>query len=172
MQVRTEIVAVREIGSGQPVGYGATWKASRPSRIATIPMGYADGLSRAQSNTGAVLVRGRRAPIVGRVSMDYTTVDVGGIQNVGVGDTVTLIGSEGGESIGVEEVARHAQTIAYEITCSVGKRVERICVGGDDLELPAQRAPEASAAFHPRPPAPVEAGSPRPRPGGRTSDPD
>jgi alanine racemase len=171
MSLRSQIVFLKDIPAGTPIGYSSTWVASRPTRIATLPLGYNDGVPWKLGNRGEVLVRGRRAPIVGRVSMDYTTVDVGGIEDVSVGDTVTLIGSEGGESIGVEEVARHAQTIPYEITCSVGKRVERICVGGDEIELPSQRAPEA-ALTHPVRVSPAEATAfLRSRPGGRTSEP-
>jgi alanine racemase len=129
MQVRTEIVAVREIGSGQPVGYGATWKASRPSRIATIPMGYADGLSRAQSNTGSVLVRGRRAPIVGAVSMDMTMLDVTEIEGARIGDECVVLGSQKGalgqDTITAEEIAKRLGTIPWEVLTDVSRRVPR-----------------------------------------------
>ncbi|MEY2746615.1 MAG: alanine racemase, partial [Planctomycetota bacterium] len=94
------------------------------------------------------LVRGRRAPIVGRVSMDYTTVDVGHIGGVQVGDMVTLVGRDGAEAISAEEVAEQAGTIAYEVTCHVGKRVKRVYVGGVDVEL----APAPPGAL-PRPAA-------------------
>jgi alanine racemase len=92
-------------------------------------------------NKGEVIVRGQRAPIVGRVSMDYTTIDVGHIQGVRVGDVVTLIGSDGSETITAEELAQKAETIAYEITCAVGKRVRRTYRGGSDAVIPSQGAP-------------------------------
>jgi alanine racemase len=129
MQVRTEIVALREIAAGQSVGYGATWKAQRTSRIATIPMGYADGLSRALSNRGELLVRGRRAPIVGAVSMDMTMLDVTEIDDVRVGDECMVLGSQKGplgqDSIGAEEIARRLGTIPWEVLTDVSRRVPR-----------------------------------------------
>jgi alanine racemase len=94
-------------------------------------------------------VRGRRAPIVGRVSMDYTTVDVGQIPGAQVGDVVTLVGRDGAEAICAEEIAEQAGTIAYEVTCHVGKRVKRVYVGGVDLELapaPPGALPRSTAA--------------------------
>ena len=95
MRVRTEVVAVREIAAGDPVGYGALWRAPRPSRIATVAMGYADGLSRQLSNRGHMLVRGKRAPIVGAVSMDMSMIDVTDLPGVGVRDEVGRAGEPG-----------------------------------------------------------------------------
>jgi alanine racemase len=135
MRVRTEIVACRDVQEGSFVGYGATWRAPRPSRIATIAMGYADGLSRRLSNRGHVLVRGKRAAIVGAVSMDMTMVDVTGIPGASVGDEVTVLGLQRGEGpqdgpdhraiIGADEIAAHADTIAWEVLTSVSRRVPR-----------------------------------------------
>lgn len=129
MQVRTEIVALREIAAGQSVGYGATWRASRTSRIATIPMGYADGLSRALSNQGELLVRGKRAPIAGTVSMDMTMIDVTEIEGVKVGDECVVLGSQKGplgqDSIGADEIARRLGTIPWEVLTDVSRRVPR-----------------------------------------------
>lgn len=140
MALKSQIVFMKDVPAGAPVGYGSTWRAERPTRIATLPMGYNDGVSWRLGNRGEVLVRGTRAPIVGMVSMDYTTIDVGHVEGVQVGDTVTLFGAayEGDGAIGVEELAQRAQTIAYEITCSVGKRVRRVYLGGRELPLPSQ----------------------------------
>jgi alanine racemase len=129
MRVRTEVVAVREIGAGEPVGYGALWRAARPSRIATVAMGYADGLSRQLSNRGHMLVRGMRAPIVGAVSMDMSMIDVTDLPGVAVRDEVVVLGSQEGplgkDAIGPEEVAGHAGTIAWEVLTSISRRVPR-----------------------------------------------
>lgn len=164
LSLKSQIVFLKDVPTGTPVGYNSTWSASRATRVATLPVGYNDGVPWRLSNKGSVLVRGHRAPIVGRVSMDYITVDVGHIPGVRVGDTVTLIGSDGGETISVEEIARHVDTIAYEITCSVGKRVTRRYVGGESIVLPNQSAPAPSTTSAPhshsarawtQPPAPV-----------------
>jgi alanine racemase len=129
MQVRTEIVALREITSGQSVGYGATWTAARQSRIATIPMGYADGLSRALSNRGELLVRGKRVPIAGAVSMDMTMLDVTEVDGVAVGDECMVLGSQKGphgqDSIGAAEIASRLGTIPWEVLTDVSRRVPR-----------------------------------------------
>jgi len=151
MSLRSQVVFLKDLPEGTPVGYGGTWRAPRPTRIAILPMGYNDGVSWRLSNRGEVLVRGRRAPIVGRVSMDYTTIDVTRIPDVGVGDTVTLIGSQGKASIGLAEVAQRADTIPYEITCAVGKRVERIYRGGEVPLVPLAPPPRAAGTGVPGP---------------------
>jgi alanine racemase len=148
LSLRTQVVFLKDIPAGYPVGYGSTWKAERPTRIATLPLGYNDGVDWRLGNQGQVLVRGQRARMVGRISMDYTTIDVGHIPDVAVGDVVTLIGSDGAETITAEEVAQRAGTIAYEVTCSVGKRVQRVHRGGTEVVLPAQ-APAAEPARAP-----------------------
>jgi alanine racemase len=129
MRVRTEVVDVRNVPTGAPVGYGALWRAPRPSRIATIPMGYADGLSRQLSNRGHVLVRGRRVPIVGAVSMDMSMIDVTDAPGVSVKDEAVVLGAQEGPlgkgAITVEEVAEHAGTIAWEVMTSISRRVPR-----------------------------------------------
>jgi alanine racemase len=129
MRVRTEVVACREVAEGSPVGYGATWTAPRRSRIATVPMGYADGLSRRVGNRGHLIVRGVRAPIVGAVSMDMTMVDVTDVPGAAVGDEVVVLGSQEGPggraSISADEIAAHADTIAWEVLTSVSRRVPR-----------------------------------------------
>jgi alanine racemase len=141
MSLETQVVFLKDLPRGAPAGYEGTWRAPHPTRIAILPVGYNDGVSWRLSNRGEVLIRGRRAPIVGRVSMDYTTVDVGTIPGASVGDRVTLIGSQGEERIGLEEVARRADTIPYEIACAVGKRVERTYRGGEVALFPAAPPP-------------------------------
>ncbi|MBL8862120.1 MAG: alanine racemase [Planctomycetes bacterium] len=155
LALRSQVVFLKDIPAGYPVGYGSTWRSTRPTRIATLPVGYNDGVAWRLGNRGEVLVRGARAKIVGRVSMDYTTVDVGHIRGVEVGDIVTLIGSDGAQTITAEEVAARADTIAYEITCSLGKRVTRVLRGGTDVVVPAQ--PPPAAAHLPRAAGPSEA---------------
>lgn len=130
MSVRTRIVHVQEVGRGESVGYGGTWKASRATRIAVLPVGYDDGVDWRLGNAGEVLVRGRRVSIVGRISMDYTTIDVTDLPSVGVGERVTLLGADGGARIRAEEIAARTGTVPYDVTCSIGKRVERVFTGG------------------------------------------
>lgn len=129
MRVRTEILAVRDLMPGMSCGYGATWRAARPSRIATIPMGYADGLSRALSNRGQVLVRGRKVPIVGTVSMDMAMIDVTDLKDVKLGDECVVLGTqkgpEGEATITAQEIAQELGTIPWEVLTSVSRRVPR-----------------------------------------------
>ncbi len=129
MRVRTEIVALRDLAPGESVGYGGTWMAARRSRIATMPMGYADGLSRLLGNRGHVLVRGKRAPIVGAVSMDMTMIDVTDVEGATARDEVVVLGAQEGplgrDTIGADEMAGHAQTISWEVLTSVSRRVPR-----------------------------------------------
>jgi len=149
MRLLSQVVFLKDIPAGYAVGYSSTWRAERPTRIATIPVGYNDGVPWRLGNKGEVIIRGVRAPIVGRVSMDYTTIDVGHIPGVHVGDHVTIIGTDGNETLSAEELARKSETIAYEITCHVGKRVRRTYRGGHDVILPAQ--PVSPDAFPRRP---------------------
>ena len=129
MRVRSEIIALRDVPVGTSVGYGATWTASRPSRIATVPIGYADGLVRALSNKGALLVRGKRVPIVGAVSMDMTMIDVTDVTGAALGDECCALGPQKGplgeDAITAEELARHLGTIPWEILTNVSRRVPR-----------------------------------------------
>jgi alanine racemase len=134
MRVRTEVVSVRSVAEGAAVGYGGLWRAARPSRIATIPMGYADGLLRqlgggAPQGVGHVLVRGRRAPIVGAVSMDMSMLDVTGVEGADVGDEAVVLGGQEGplgkDAITVEEVADRAGAIPWEVMTSISRRVPR-----------------------------------------------
>ena len=129
MRVRTEVIDIRDIEAGQPVGYGALWRAPRRSRIATIPMGYADGLARLLTNRGHAIVRGKRAPIVGAVSMDMTMLDVTDLPGVAIRDEAVILGAQDGplgrDFIGADEVAAHAETIAWEVLTSISRRVPR-----------------------------------------------
>ncbi|APR83050.1 Alanine racemase [Minicystis rosea] len=129
MRVRTEIVSLRNVAPGDCIGYGHTWKAERPSVIATVPMGYADGLSRSLSNRGHALVRGKRAPIAGTVSMDLTMIDVTDLPGVRLGDEAVLLGQQEGplgkDTIGAAEVAAHTGTIPWEVLTSISRRVPR-----------------------------------------------
>ena len=125
---RTQIVFLKDHRRGSGIGYHGTWKAPRRSRIATLPVGYNDGYRFAWSNRAHVLIRGRRCPVVGRVSMDYVCVDVSKVSGAAVGDTVTLLGRDGEESIPVEELARLGETIPYEVFCGIGRRVQRLYV--------------------------------------------
>ncbi len=126
LSLRTQVVYLKDVPANTPIGYNGTHVTSAPTRIATVPVGYDDGLSYRLSNCGSALVRGQTAPIVGSVSMDYTMLDVGHIADVQVGDTVTLIGKDGDESIGLSDVASLVGTIPYEIVCSIGKRVRHV----------------------------------------------
>lgn len=147
MSLHTQVVFLKDVPAGTRVGYDSTWTAERPTRLATLPIGYNDGVCWRLGNRGFASLAGGRAPIVGRVSMDYTTLDVGHLRGVEVGDTVTLFGRGQGASISIEEVARTAGTIPYELTCSVGERVQRVYVGGEDPRVAAQApAPRENAA--------------------------
>ncbi|MDD5455273.1 MAG: alanine racemase [Candidatus Ratteibacteria bacterium] len=126
MSFTTKIISLRELPKGTTISYGRTHTTPRPSMIATLPTGYGDGYSRALSNKGQALIRGKRAPIVGRICMDQTMVDVTGVPKAKIGDEVVLIGKRNKEIITVEEVASLAGTIPYEITCMIGKNTERI----------------------------------------------
>ena len=127
---KTRVALVKEVPPGTPISYGATFVTRRRSRIATLPVGYADGLRRALSNRGQVLVGGRRAPIVGRVCMDQVMVDVTDAGPVAVGDEVVLIGRQGDERITADEMAAWMDTIGYEVVTGIGRRVPRIYLRG------------------------------------------
>jgi len=130
-EVRARVVHVRAARPGDAVGYGETYRATGPERWATLSIGYGDGLPRALGNRGRVLISGRSAPIVGRISMDVTVVDVTGIPDVAMGDVATLLGSDGAECITVDEIAEQAGTISYEVLTGLTSRLPRIW-GSDD----------------------------------------
>jgi alanine racemase len=119
-------MALREVGAGARVGYNSMFVAQGPTRLALLAVGYADGLRRSLSNAGDVLIAGKRARIVGRVSMDVCSVDVTHIPEAQVGDEVVILGEQGGERITADDHARIAGTISYEILCGIAKRVPRV----------------------------------------------
>ncbi|HEX6548353.1 MAG TPA: alanine racemase [Candidatus Dormibacteraeota bacterium] len=125
LQLRALLVQVKTVEPGESVGYGRTWRAERATPVATVTLGYADGVFRARGNRGDVLVRGRRARLIGRVSMDMVTLDVSGIPDVRPGDVATFIGADGEERITAEAVAEWSDTISYEVLTAIGRRVER-----------------------------------------------
>jgi alanine racemase len=125
LALRSVVTHVKTVDAGATVGYGATWKAPDKRRVATVSIGYADGVHRARSNRGHVLVRGRRAALIGTVSMDAITLDVTDVPGVQVGDVATLIGADGAEQITAAEVGEWSNTISYEVLTSIGPRVER-----------------------------------------------
>ena len=125
LALRAAVTHVKTVEKGATVGYGALWRAARQARVATVAIGYADGVHRARANRGHVLVRGGRAPLIGMVSMDAITLDVSEIPDVVVGDVATLIGRDGEQVITAEEVAEWSKTISYEVLTSIGSRVAR-----------------------------------------------
>jgi alanine racemase len=122
---KTRILSLRGVGADQPLGYNATYVTKAPAHVAVLPVGYADGYNRQLSNRGRVIVRDHYAPIVGRISMDLTLVDVTGIPGVGVGDEVILLGESDGLSVNALEHAEMANSTPYEILCNISKRVPR-----------------------------------------------
>jgi alanine racemase len=126
MSVRARVAAVRRIGMGDGVSYGFTWRAAGPATIATIPLGYADGLHRTLSDSMQVLVGGRSCRQVGRICMDQTMVEIPRGLDVDPGDAVVVVGEQGGEAIPLDELAETAGTINYEMACAFGMRLERI----------------------------------------------
>ena len=128
LSLHTRVTYMKTVAAGTALGYGSTHVTSRESCIAILPVGYADGLSRMLSNCGRVLLRGRFAPIIGRVSMDLTIVDVTGIPGVEIDDEAVIIGRQGGCEITAEEMAAHIGTIAYEVTCGISDRVPRVYI--------------------------------------------
>lgn len=126
MSLRSRIMLLKNVGKGEKLGYGCSFETSRASLIATIPIGYDDGYRRVLSNRGRVIVQGKFAPVVGRVSMDLTLIDVTDVPGLSLDDQVTIIGRDGELSITAEEVAEAAGTISYEITCGISARVPRV----------------------------------------------
>jgi alanine racemase len=122
---KTRILSLRNFAANQPLGYGGTYLTAAPAHVAVLPVGYADGYNRQLSNRGRVIVREHYAPIVGRISMDLTLVDVTGIPGVGVGDEVILLGSAAGLNVDALEHAELANSSPYEILCNISKRVPR-----------------------------------------------
>lgn len=131
LSVKARPLRIFDLASGEAIGYGLRFQTKRPTRIATLGIGYGDGWPRLHANNGTVLVRGRRAPIVGAVSMDGLTVDLGEIAGVTYGDEFVLIGEQAGERITAEEVADERRTINYEVTTALRDRLPRLHLGAD-----------------------------------------
>ncbi len=132
MTWRTQIISLKDFPAHSPLSYGGTFITQRSSKIAVVPVGYADGYSRAFSNKGVMLVRGKRVPVVGRVCMDLTLLDVSDLTNVEIGDEVLILGTQGDESLRAEELAQILGTISYEIFCGVAARVPRLMVNNGE----------------------------------------
>jgi alanine racemase len=141
MKWTAPIVGINEVKKGTCVGYAQTWRAERDTRVGLVPVGYADGYPRCYSNRASVLVHGRPAPVVGRTSMDLTTIDLGSIPSASVGDEVTLLDSDPLSPVSVYELAKWADTIPYEVFCRIGQRVKRVAVDPEEPEdVPLLRA--------------------------------
>ena len=128
MQLKTVVSQVKEIPENTSVSYGRTFVSNKKMKIASVSIGYADGYSLKFSNTAELLIHGKRAKIVGRVCMDQLMIDITNIENVKEGDEVTIFGTDNPQSISVDELAKIAGTINYEIVCLIGKRVPRIYI--------------------------------------------
>lgn len=126
MSVKSAVSMVKEINEGNSVSYGRSFTAAKKIRLATVPIGYADGYPRALSNKGKVIINGQFAPIVGRICMDQMTVDISEIDNVDLGTEVTVIGRDGELSISFDDIAEMCNTISYEIMCNVSIRMPRV----------------------------------------------
>ncbi|WP_041454111.1 alanine racemase [Anaeromyxobacter sp. K] len=146
MSLRARVARVSDVDRGATVGYGRTWAANRPTRVALVMCGYADGYRRSFGNRTQVLVHGRRAPVVGRVAMDMCMVDVTAVPGVAAGDVVTLIGRDGDERVDADDLATIADTISWEILAGISARVPRLYLrGGRAVEASTlvDRAPVA-----------------------------
>jgi alanine racemase len=126
MSLKTQIIHLKQVPAGFKVSYGITHETRKATTIATVPIGYADGLNRLLSSRGQMLVHGKRVPIIGRVCMDFTMLDVGHIESVQMGDEVVIFGQQGNGSLTVDEMASLLNTINYEIVCSITARVPRV----------------------------------------------
>ncbi|MFH1998112.1 MAG: alanine racemase [Planctomycetota bacterium] len=146
MALKSQIIYMKDVPKDTPIGYDRLHITKQATRIATLPIGYNDGYPYRLSNRGQVLLKGKVAPVVGAVSMDYTMIDVGHIEGAVVGDLVTLIGQDGEASIKVESLAEWADTIPYEIPCRIGKRVSRLVVNGDGESEDQARGSERKPA--------------------------
>ena len=133
MELKSHIVYIKTLEPGVAVSYGGTYVTSRPTRVATIPVGYADGYCRGLSNKGFVLIHGKKAPILGRICMDQFMVDVTDIMPVAMGDEVTLIGTDGAEKITMEQLGDLSGRFNYELACDISKRVPRAFVKNGEI---------------------------------------
>jgi len=145
LAVKTRIVLIKQFAPGETIGYGRTYTVRDPLRGAVVPIGYADGLNRLLSNRGEMLVRGRRAPIVGRISMDQAMLDVSRVPGAAVGDEVVVIGEQGSERITADDHARLCDTIPHEILTGLGRRVKRVYLRRGEAPHAADPAREDAA---------------------------
>lgn len=134
MSMKTRVVQVKTLPAGESISYGCTYTTEKETRVATLCAGYADGVTRVLSNNGEVLIRGKRARIIGRVCMDQFMVDVTDIPQAEAGDTATIFGTDGEETISVDEIAKKANTINYEIICNINSRVTRVYMKNGKVE--------------------------------------
>jgi alanine racemase len=134
LSLRARVARLLDVERGATVGYGRTWAAARPARIALVMCGYADGYRRGLGNRAHVLLRGRRAPVVGRVAMDMCMVDVTAVAGAAVGDVVTLLGRDGAEEVSADELASLGDTISWEILAGISARVPRLYLRGGRVE--------------------------------------
>lgn len=132
MSLISHVIYIKTVKAGTSVSYGGTFITNRDTKIATIPVGYADGYQRRLSGKAYVLIRGKKAPIVGRICMDQFMVDVSDIDGCELGDKVTLIGTDGDETITIEQLSNISEQLNYEFACDIGKRVPRVFVNKDD----------------------------------------
>ena len=128
MNLKTKVISLKKVSKGTSISYGRTFRCKKESLIAVLPIGYADGYSRFLSNRGEVVIRGKKAPVVGVVCMDMVMVNVSEIPGVSLGDDVILMGSQGSENITAEEIAEKIGTISYEVLCGIGSRVPRVYI--------------------------------------------
>ena len=133
LELKSIVSYLKTLPKGSPIGYGATFVTQKETKVATVSIGYGDGYPRALSNKGYALVRGKKAPIIGRICMDQFMMDVSDIPEIQQGDTVTLIGKDQNEQITVEELAELAGTFNYEFVCDLGKRIPRVYISGGKI---------------------------------------
>jgi len=149
LALRTQVIYLRDLPAGTPVGYDGSYQTPRPTRLATLPVGYHDGYTHCFSNSGEVLVRGRRAPVRGRVTMDYLSVDVTDIPGVRVGDTTTLLGKDGPDEIFASDLARWSGGVLYEFPSLLGRRVLRRYSGFETTASCIERGSAPMEKQHP-----------------------
>lgn len=135
MSFKTRVASIKSVEASQPISYGCTWSPNKDGKIATLPIGYADGLSRLLSNKGKVLIRDQHANIRGRVCMDQTMIDVSDVDNCSIGEEVTIFGTSHSSFQSVDQLAEWMGTINYEVVCLIGKRVPRVYLVTDTLNL-------------------------------------
>jgi alanine racemase len=126
MTLKANVTMVKDVEQDTSISYGRIFKTCRQSKIATVPIGYADGYTRLLNNKGQMLIHGKKVPVVGKICMDQCMVDVTGIDGVEVGDEAVIFGCQEGNEITVEEIAAQIGTINYELVCIIGKRIPRV----------------------------------------------